>query len=179
MMDSDTRLVCATQLVELADLLRSLPPGCFAAGDVTVLGTSIGGHVRHLLDHYDCVLDSVSSGSIDYACRSRDSRTETDGRFAVSRCEQLAERLRGLALASATPLAVRHEPGDPSLPANESSLGRELEFLHSHTAHHFALIAILLLRQGLPVPADFGLARSTVRHRDSQPDVGNAESAGA
>ncbi|MEO1036397.1 MAG: hypothetical protein AAFX44_12640 [Pseudomonadota bacterium] len=178
MMDSETRLVCAEQLAELARLLRALPPGGYSSTDDAVLATSIGAHVRHVLDHYDCLLHGLDRAEIDYACRSRDTRCESDVRFAAERIDDLVTDLTALRVPVSQTLAVRHEPGDPMLPANASTLGRELEFLHSHTAHHFALIAILLLRQGLQVPPDFGLARSTVRHRDSNREAESARGTG-
>lgn len=179
MMDNETRQICADQLTDLSGLLRNLPSGIFTNTDNVVLTTSIGAHVRHLLDHYDCLLDNLAAGHVDYACRSRDTRTEADVRFAATRCDALAERLRALPAPASLTLTVSHEPGDPALAPNASSLGRELEFLHSHTAHHFALIAVLLLRNGLSIPQDFGIARSTVLHRASLTAVDGAERGGA
>ncbi|MEM1261902.1 MAG: DinB family protein [Pseudomonadota bacterium] len=170
---ADTTEACAGQLLQIAELLDQLPGGRFAHCDDTVLGSSIGAHVRHILDHYDCLLDGVVSGSIDYACRSRDNRAETDVRYTRRRIAALIERLRTLSFEATTVLDVQHEPGSVGAPANRSSLGRELEFLMSHTAHHYALIAVLLNRFELPVPQDFGLAPSTVRHRASLPDCGD------
>ncbi len=165
MTDSATHIVCAEQLGILNATLEGLPTGAFVHRGDGVLAATMGAHVRHLLDHYDCLLDNAASGEVDYACRSRDARCETDARFAMDRIAQLIQRLRALKPDYTQPLKVRHEPGDPALPANESSLGRELEFLHSHTAHHFALLAVIMTRQGISLPVDFGLARSTVRHR--------------
>jgi hypothetical protein len=45
----------------------------------------------------------------------------------------------------------------------ESSAARELEFLHSHTVHHHALIAEKLSSSGVKLPDDFGVAPSTLK----------------
>lgn len=45
---------------------------------------------------------------------------------------------------------------------------RELQFLLSHTVHHFALIATLLERFEIGVPEDFGIAPSTLKYWQAQ-----------
>jgi hypothetical protein len=45
---------------------------------------------------------------------------------------------------------------------NGSTIGRELKFLSSHTVHHFAMIAMILTRQGYDPPKNFGVAASTL-----------------
>jgi hypothetical protein len=43
-------------------------------------------------------------------------------------------------------------------------VGRELAFVLSHTVHHNALIAIMAQTLGVPVPARFGYAPSTIAY---------------
>jgi hypothetical protein len=50
----------------------------------------------------------------------------------------------------------------------ESSISRELQFLSSHAVHHFALIAMTLRAEGVPMDPDFGMAPSTLRHLASK-----------
>jgi hypothetical protein len=45
-----------------------------------------------------------------------------------------------------------------------SSIGRELQFLLSHTIHHYALIALALRLQGYEPSAEFGVAPSTLQY---------------
>jgi uncharacterized damage-inducible protein DinB len=44
-------------------------------------------------------------------------------------------------------------------------VGRELQFLASHTLHHYALIAALLRLQGVEPGEEFGVAPGTLEHR--------------
>ena len=46
-----------------------------------------------------------------------------------------------------------------------SSVSREIEFVHSHTIHHYAVIARLIAEAGESVSNDFGVAPSTLRFR--------------
>ena len=51
---------------------------------------------------------------------------------------------------------------------SRSTLRRELQFLLSHTIHHFALIGLLLSFHGVEPGEEFGVAPSTLKHWRSQ-----------
>ena len=54
----------------------------------------------------------------------------------------------------------------PDVPEwSQSSVKRELQFLLSHTIHHYSLVAVALRTQGFEPGAAFGVAPSTLRHR--------------
>ena len=84
------------------------------------------------------------------------------GRALQAVHKELAE----LQVDADAPIYVRNQLFCDSIsePKSSSTIGRELVFLHSHTTHHFALIAFLLRAQGVTVPADFGLNPATVKH---------------
>ena len=67
-----------------------------------------------------------------------------------------------------TALEIRLDPRGRDEPDwCRSSLLRELQFLLSHTIHHYALIASLLERRGVRVRDElsgFGVAASTLEH---------------
>jgi hypothetical protein len=50
-------------------------------------------------------------------------------------------------------------------PWTHSSARRELQFLLSHTVHHYALIAMICRQYGVGVEEDFGVAPSTLKYR--------------
>jgi hypothetical protein len=134
-------------------------------------GSAIGVHVRHVLEHYSAFLAGHESGLVDYEARPRDAAVENDRQTAISRIVETLEglmRLRETDLGRA--LAVHDCTGvdacDDSPSA--SSARRELQFLHSHTIHHWALIALLLARNGIAVAPEFGIAPSTLRHWEEQ-----------
>lgn len=83
--------------------------------------------------------------------------------------EQIADRLAAIdAHALDRPLKVRSEQPVDGIPEwCGSTLHRELQFLVSHTVHHYALIVALLGRLSYelePEHADFGIAPSTLAH---------------
>lgn len=123
---------------------------------------SIGGHIRHNLDLVNCVLNGIAERRVDYGRRERDVRIETDRayaaeqiRFAIRRLSALTpEIIRG-------PILVRSEIDEDAW--LHSTAARELEFLHSHTIHHYALIAERLQAANLRVDREFGVAPSTLK----------------
>ncbi len=67
------------------------------------------------------------------------------------------------------PIQIRLECGGAEAEQwSHSTVRRELQFLLSHTVHHFALIAVLLERFEIAVPDDFGIAPSTLKYWQAQ-----------
>jgi uncharacterized damage-inducible protein DinB len=159
-------------LEQCADLLDALPPAAFGATDERCLGSSIGGHVRHCLEHYGTFLAGLDGGQLDYEARARDPRLQTHAGAASAALRGTASALaRGLTFARLDrPIRVVAEGDASDGEVTISSIGRELGFLLSHTIHHCALIAVMMQLRGIASPAGFGLAPATIRHRDARPD---------
>ena len=104
-----------------------------------------------------------------YDARERDVRLETEIPFAIDRLREIIGGLVLLDLALLeSPIDVRLEAGGPEAEQwSRSTVRRELQFLLSHTVHHFALIALVLERHGVEVADDFGVAPSTLKHWQS------------
>jgi hypothetical protein len=161
-------------LGQAVDLLARLPESAFARREAQHAKT-IGPHLRHVLDHYSSFLHGLPSFRVDYDAREREIRLETEISYATAR---LREILGGLALVDLEllemPIEVRLESGgaeEEEEPWSRSTVRRELQFLLSHTIHHFALIAVLLERHGIAVGDDFGVAPSTLKHWRSHQDA--------
>lgn len=136
-------------------------------------GGTPGGHFRHCLEFVECFLAGAETGKIDYSRRARDRRLENDRQLAADGFRRAIDRLEKLAataVPAGTKKALRVRPEAAGGPNGApfwcaSSLERELEFMQSHTIHHYALIACQLRRMNVAVPAEFGVAPSTLRHR--------------
>ena len=124
---------------------------------------SIGAQFRHNLDFVGSLLKGVDIGRIDYNDRERDVRAETDRPYAAGRFADLIGRLSELSpRIMAKNVLIRSEiDNDTWLP---SSIAREVEFVHSHTVHHHALIAEKLAGFGVVVGENFGVAWSTLEY---------------
>jgi hypothetical protein len=152
-----------------ACLLRSLDDRVYRRALPAVFDSSIGGHIRHNLDHYHSFLCGLASGCIDYAARRRGVELESDRLAALGEFARIARGFRALLEVAGddrTPGAIRvRREADANGATVASSLERELDFLCSHTIHHYAIVAILCRLQGIAVAEDFGVAPSTLRHR--------------
>ena len=125
----------------------------------------VGAHLRHVLEFYECFLEGLPLGAINYEQRRRDARVETSRMAALTKTLSIVRRLQDV---------VRHQDAVTVVPEDApngepigSTVARELQVLSGHTTHHFALIAVTLQLFGIPVPASFGVARSTLRYREA------------
>lgn len=171
-MSHRTGLVVANlRLLERAqELLARVPTAVHAGGEGVARPT--GPHFRHVLEHYSCFLAGVGARRVDYDSRPREAALEVDPAAASRRARELLDRLGALADTQLeTPLEVRLECGEgtESDQWSRSTVRRELQFLLSHTVHHYALIGLLLDQQGIDPGPDFGVAPSTLRHWREQP----------
>ena len=144
-------------------LLSGLSAASYAKRTPACFNSSAGGHVRHIIEHYVGFLHGTETGEIDYEARARDPLIETDPHYAIGQLESINDRLellsvdRGLRVRSESALA------DAEAVWCDSSVLRELEFLLSHTVHHYALIGVICQLDGHVLPKDFGMAPSTLR----------------
>ena len=149
------------------DQYAGTPAGLTAPGR---LSSGVGAHFRHILDHYDCFLDGLERGRVDYDARHRDPRVERERGFARTKIEAVCRRLSGLdARLAGAPIQATLLCGTPAAGAADctwsaTSVTRELQFLASHTVHHYAVIAALLRPQGVEPGPDFGVAPSTLEY---------------
>lgn len=162
-------------LAQARELVRRLGDEAYRACAPGGRG-GVGAHLRHVLDHYDCFLEGVAAGRIDYDRRERDLEVERSRERAL---ERLALAEAGLAamrtLEANHELGVKLDSGESGERCeSRSSLARELQFLVSHTVHHFALVAFVLRLQGLDPGPEFGVAPSTLKHEASQDQPENA-----
>lgn len=148
-------------------LVESLTDEVFNATSRLTLGASIGGHLRHNLDHYACFLRGLDSGRIDYDDRERAPDIETVSSAALAALGCAAGRFKAIPEAALDrEIEVRMDTGEgDERPWTRSTVRRELQFLLSHTVHHYALIAMICRLHDSAVEPDFGVAPSTVKHR--------------
>ncbi len=153
-------------LEQAGSLVARLADDDFRAPGPGGLRGGVGPHLRHVLDHYELFLAGLERQAVDYDVRARDTADERDRAAALERIGRIVAGLRTLESAQlAQPLMVRVDSGEASERLEgASSVGRELQFLVSHTVHHFAVIAVLLRVRGVDPGRDFGVAPSTLKH---------------
>lgn len=148
------------------DVVGRMPLAVYVAPAGTSERGSVGAHMRHVLDYCGIFVAGLESGRIDYDARRRGTIVESDPQAAIEAIDSICLRLECISPAElSAPLEVRVRPDlDPAGTWAGSSSLRELEFLLGHTVHHYAIIGLLCERAGFSVPADFGMAPSTLRY---------------
>lgn len=129
----------------------------------------VGSHLRHTLEHFECFLAGLDTGTIDYDARRRDEDLERSiDRFRTT-LSAIRARLASLDAASlARPVRVLQIAALDAKPgAFESNVARELAFLSSHTIHHLALVVHLCREHDVELSEDISLAFSTAAHRQA------------
>jgi uncharacterized damage-inducible protein DinB len=169
-------------LQQLNDFLVDIPLDIYVRVSERVPKSTIGKHVRHLLDHYRKLIhadlvshvlqhqDEPYPQLICYDKRQRDVPEERETKIArayLSELVELLERLPETGDFWNLPVdieVVTTQQGASSDPLR-SSLGREVWFVVHHAIHHHAMIKVIAEEFGINVTSDFGLAPSTAFHR--------------
>ncbi len=145
-------------LGELSDFLSQLKSEDFADCSPVLRTSSIGQHVRHILELYDCMLSQYESGIVCYDDRKRDKRLETDLSLAVAKIKEIRENLKLEDKEIILKMAVGTD-----FETIRSSYNRELCYNLEHCIHHQALIKIACNQLDyLSLPSSFGVAKSTI-----------------
>jgi uncharacterized damage-inducible protein DinB len=161
---------------ELGRVVDSLSDAQYRQKPVGVVPSSIGGHIRHCLDHVESLLVAVRTGQLNYDDRQRGTDVETSRRAALVAIERHERALTRVAcLSDGFPLQMTAllTPALPPVTVT-TSLGRELAFVLSHTVHHSALVAAMVKLLGQDVPERFGYAPATIAHLERSPCVASA-----
>jgi uncharacterized damage-inducible protein DinB len=157
---------CSCCVGQCLEVVQRLPAEIYS--NSTAASSSIGTHMRHIVERISCVLDGLETGVVEYDRRARDTRLETSPEAAGRAMLRLQQSLDNLAPGCAANLRVSesvHEDQPPVTVA--SSLDRELMSLVSHTIHHLAIIAMLARSQGITLPDSVGKAPSTILYERS------------
>jgi hypothetical protein len=149
-------------------LLEQMDDATYQMSPPSLAPHRVGGHLRHILEFYECFLDGIESSHIDYDARKRDESVETCRTTALAKTRSIVQRLeRAPQLRGDSIVWVRVEDAEAVRLDDSymtSSVSREMQVLSSHTIHHFALIAMTLKALGYQVDRDFGMAPSTMRY---------------
>jgi uncharacterized damage-inducible protein DinB len=157
-------------LRQLASFVESLTDAQYGRKPVGHVPSSIGGHVRHSLDHLTALLDAAGDGQMSYDHRERGTDVERNRGAALEAIRALEYRLRRLgAIDGTAPMRLSLLLSADGHPVEVmTTLERELAFVLSHTIHHNSLLAVMAGLLGVAVPAQFGYAPSTIAHLEGK-----------
>lgn len=153
-------------------LLSSITDDEYSYNNGKYFKSGIGRHFRHIVEHYISLINGYTE-KINYDLRERDLKLETNRKLMISELRNTIDSIETFGLNSELidkKIEVKSNEGirEGESPWSVSSIRRELQFLVSHTVHHYALIGLILKTMDVEVPEDFGVAPSTLKHESEQ-----------
>lgn len=110
--------------------------------------SSIGSHIRHILDFYDCVLNIDADNKIDLTARSRNKDVENCCDNALQYLQSIIERFQDVNFQANKGIVIIDDLGigKTEIPY---TIGAIFAQANSHTIHHFAIINYIFDRLGI------------------------------
>lgn len=142
-------------------LLDNLQDDTLCNASLAPYYSSVGTHIRHILDFYDCIFNRNTDNVIDLTARSRSKEVESKCDCARHYLNSIIEKLNNTNLNMDDIVYVVDDLG---LGKTEMkyTLGAVFAQANSHTIHHYAIINYIL--EGLNISfddADFGYNPTT------------------
>jgi len=150
--------------VQLSQTLEELSNDEYRQPCKVLLNATIGEHVRHIIELFQCLEKGYDTGVVNYEKRKRDHEIENNKELASS---LLKEIYQNIDRSNKDIFLVAEDYCDPmeivSIPSNYY---RELAYNLEHTIHHMALIRVGINEvSSVRLPEEFGVAYSTVKYR--------------
>lgn len=124
--------------------------------------SSIGAHMRHILDVFSCIFNGLETKEVDFSKRERNAMAEQHTEVGIAYFNQVIEQLHGLDPADfGMVINVTDDLGLGKV-TMKYTLESALCQAHSHAIHHFSSIGFLVNQLGLELPDnDFGYNPTT------------------
>ena len=134
-----------------------------ALGDVTV-----GQHLRHTIEFFFCLETGSARGIVNYDKRAHDTIIESDRSLALAALDRIKSFIDTHGVSRPLRLEVGYDRHAEDFTTVDTNYLRELIYNIEHAVHHMALMKIGI-REVAPyvnIPADFGIAASTLRYAE-------------
>ena len=151
-------------------LLNSISDTQYSDTTVQPYHSSIGTHMRHILDVFDCIFSGLEHNKhIDLTARKRNQLAEEKTAFGLAYFADTIEKLESFKTIDLNQeVEVTDDLGLGMVTATYT-LASVLIQAHSHAIHHFASIGYIICKLGIELPdADFGYNPTTPRCKQQE-----------
>lgn len=157
--------IAQNSLSQLEDLINQFNRSDYLQNLSILNENSVGKHVRHILDLFECLIESNETGILNYDQRKRNPETETNKEFALKKIQNTISKIEDLDLEKK--VILKHNLSNSICEIN-STIERELLYNIEHCVHHLAIIRIGIENNFdyVNIPENFGVAHSTISHRE-------------
>ena len=150
--------------LQLSQSLESITPDQYTEPCDRLGKSTIGQHVRHIIEMFQCLEKGYETGLVNYEQRPRDPQIEARKDLALRLLGAIAE---GLAKQDKSLfLEGVYDTGEASAMTFQTNYYREIVYNLEHTIHHMALIRVGLQEMAIAnLPDSYGVAPATVKHK--------------
>lgn len=150
--------------VQLTESLGQLSKEEYTRPSSILFNASVGQHVRHIIELFLCLEKGYETGTVNYEKRKRDYTIETDKELAIQLLKEIYHRLEKPNIELL--LEAEDYEDTSAVVSIRSNYYREVAYNLEHTIHHMALIRVGITDiSAIELPQEFGVAYSTIKHR--------------
>lgn len=164
------QLACTGILNQLCTMVDQVSEQDFTRPATTLGNSTIGQHLRHTLEFFICFEQGVAKGLINYDKRAHDKLIESDKFLALAALQRIQDFVTKQEEDKPLKLEVGYDLSREEFATIDTNYTRELVYNIEHAVHHMAIIKIGI-REVAPyvvLAPDFGIAASTIRHKESK-----------
>jgi hypothetical protein len=150
--------------IRLNDVLDQLTDNEYIQPSRILFNATIGQHVRHIIELFQCLQNGYAEGVVNYEKRKRDYRIESDRGVAASLLRKIYRNLN----KPNKHISLEAEDYNETVETVviPSNYYREIAYNLEHTIHHMALIRVGINEvSAITLPDEFGVAYSTIKFR--------------
>ena len=161
---------CGHILSQLSSLVHQITSADFTRPIESLSNSTIGQHLRHTLEFFICFQQGYNEGLINYDKRAHDKLIESDKYLALAAIGKITSFIETM---QERPLKLEagYDLGKDVFVTIDTNATRELVYNIEHAVHHMAImkIGVKEIAPYISLPSDFGIAASTIRHKEHVP----------
>ncbi|QXP68388.1 MULTISPECIES: DinB family protein [unclassified Polaribacter] len=143
-------------------LLNTISNEQYSDSSVAPYFSSIGCHMRHILDVFSCVFEGLETKSIYLNKRNRNELLELHTQLGIEYFNETIQKLKEINTLSLESTVLVTDDLGLGVKSVNYTLAAILMQAHSHAIHHFASIGYIIYQLGIELPdADFGFNPTT------------------
>jgi len=159
---------CKSIMNQLEDVVRQVHAEDFSKPSAALSQATIGQHLRHTVEFFICLEKGFEKGLVNYDKRNHDHLIESDKFIASASLRGIGHFISTHHDDKSLRLEVAYERDREDWVTLDTNYRRELVYNIEHAVHHMAImkIGIREVAPYIQLPADFGVAVSTLRYKE-------------
>mgnify|MGYP002784948108 CR=1 FL=1 len=156
-------------LTQLSNVLLQFSEAQFTQPLTIYNGSTVGMHVRHVVEFYECLLSALSTGEVNYDLRKRNQLLECLPKACLNSIQDILAKIAEVTGDVTLKLSANYSTSSSEEPITlTTTFFRELLYNIEHTVHHLAIIkmGITEMGNGIVYDENFGVASSTIRNKN-------------